>query len=139
MSLAVYDDGFDDRMRGPSLTIWLIAGVVAVFVIWAADGIFPMARTADKEDEVDEERRLLYVAMTRARDQLYVTYPLHSYPSRTGADFAFGQLSRFLDPGVRSTMQRVTLGSDAAPALPAPRNEPAIDLRSLLRGRFGNS
>ena len=36
MSLAVYDDGFDDRMRGPSLTIWLIAGVVAVFVIWAA-------------------------------------------------------------------------------------------------------
>ncbi len=36
MSLAVYDDGFDDRMRGPSLIIWLIAGAVASFVIWAA-------------------------------------------------------------------------------------------------------
>jgi DNA helicase-2/ATP-dependent DNA helicase PcrA len=110
----------------------------AVFVIWAADGIFPMARTADKAEEVEEERRLLYVAMTRARDQLYVTYPLHSYPNRTGADFAYGQLSRFLDPGVRATMQRVTLGLDMPPALPAPRVEPAIDLRSLLRGRFGN-
>ncbi|MEQ1693974.1 MAG: ATP-dependent helicase, partial [Gemmatimonas sp.] len=111
----------------------------AVFVIWAADGIFPMARTADKADEVDEERRLLYVAMTRARDQLYVTYPLNSYPSRTGADYAMGQLSRFLDPGVRETMQRVTLGTDMPPALPAPRGEPVIDLRSLLRGRFGGA
>lgn len=110
----------------------------AVFVIWAADGIFPMARTADKEDEVDEERRLLYVAMTRARDQLYVTYPLQSYPNRTGADFAYGQLSRFLDPGVRATMQRVTIGANEIPALLAPRDEPAIDLRSLLRGRFGS-
>lgn len=111
-----------------------------VFVIWAADGVFPMARTADKEDEVDEERRLLYVAMTRARDQLYVTYPLHSYPTRTGADFAYGQMSRFLDPGVRGTMQRVTIGVDMPPALPAPRElDPSIDLRALLRGRFGSS
>lgn len=111
----------------------------AVFVIWAADGIFPMARTADKDDEVEEERRLLYVAMTRARDQLYVTYPLHSYPSRTSADFSYGQLSRFLDPGVRATMQRVTIGDNMPPALPEPRGEPVIDLRSLLRGRFGGA
>ncbi len=107
-----------------------------VFVIWAADGVFPMARTAGDEAQVDEERRLLYVAMTRARDQLYVTYPLHSYPTRTGADFAYGQLSRFLDPGVRGTMQRVTLAPEPLQALPTLRTEPAVDLRALLRGKF---
>ncbi len=108
-----------------------------VFVIHAADGIFPMARAAGDEAQVDEERRLLYVAMTRSRDQLFVTYPLHSYATRTGADFAFGQLSRFLDPGVRATMQRVTLGPDPVQALPPPRAEATVDLRALLRGRFG--
>jgi DNA helicase-2/ATP-dependent DNA helicase PcrA len=108
-----------------------------VFVIHASDGVFPMARAAHDDAQVDEERRLLYVAMTRARDQLYVTYPLHSYATRTGADFAYSQLSRFLDPGVRTTMQRVTLGEAMPPALPAPRGDaPPLDLRALLRGRF---
>jgi len=109
----------------------------AVFVIHAADGVFPMARAAVDDAQIDEERRLLYVAMTRARDHLYVTYPLHSYATRTGADFSYGQLSRFLDQGVRATMQRVTLGPDMPPPLPALRGEPVVDLRALLRGPFG--
>ena len=111
-----------------------------VFVIHASDGVFPMARAADDEAQVEEERRLLYVAMTRARDQLYVTCPLHSYSTRTGADFSFGQVSRFLDPGVRATMQRVTLATDGLQTLPGPREGAAVetvDLRALLRGRFG--
>lgn len=112
-----------------------------VFVIHASDGVFPMARAAVDDDQVDEERRLLYVAMTRARNDLYVTYPLHSYATRMGADFAYSQLSRFLDQGVRHTMQRVTLGEHVPPALPGPREgavvEPVVDLRALLRGRFG--
>lgn len=115
-----------------------------VFVIHASDGVFPMARAANDEAQVEEERRLLYVAMTRARNELYVTYPLHSYATRMGADFAFSQLSRFLDPGVRQTMQRVTLGEPDPPPLqplPGPREgaiiEPIVDLRALLRGRFG--
>jgi DNA helicase II / ATP-dependent DNA helicase PcrA len=114
-----------------------------VFVIHASDGIFPMARAANDEQQVEEERRLLYVAMTRARNELYVTYPLHSYATRMGADFAYSQLSRFLDPGVRQTMQRVTLGEPEVPLqpLPGPREgavlEPIVDLRALLRGKFG--
>ena len=114
-----------------------------VFVIHASDGVFPMARAANDEAQVEEERRLLYVAMTRARNELYVTYPLHSYATRMGADFAYSQLSRFLDPGVRQTMQRVTLGEPEVPLqpLPGPREgaiiEPIVDLRALLRGKFG--
>ncbi len=113
-----------------------------VFVIHAADGVFPMARAAVEEAQVEEERRLLYVAMTRARNELYVTYPLQSYASRMGADYAFSQLSRFLDSGVRQTMQRVTIGEPELlrQALPGPREgaiiEPIVDLRALLRGKF---
>jgi DNA helicase-2/ATP-dependent DNA helicase PcrA len=116
-----------------------------VFVIHASDGVFPMARAANDEAQVEEERRLLYVAMTRARNELYVTYPLHSYATRMGADFAFSQLSRFLDPGVRQTMQRVTLGEPDLPPLqplPGPREgaiiDPVVDLRALLRGKFAS-
>ena len=48
----------------------------AVFVIWAADGKFPSPRSLRDAEGEEEERRLWYVALTRARDQLYITYPL---------------------------------------------------------------
>jgi len=50
----------------------------AVFVIGLADGMFPHAKTYDKPQEMEEERRLFYVASTRAEEQLYLTYPLFS-------------------------------------------------------------
>lgn len=103
----------------------------AVFIIHASDGVFPMARGAHDEDQVEEERRLLYVAMTRAKNELYVLHPLQSYASRTGADYSFSQLSRFLDAGVRATMQAVTVTEETRPLL-----RPAADLRALLKSHF---
>lgn len=51
-----------------------------VFVVWLADGRFPSSRVLDEDEEdnsgLEEERRLFYVAVTRARDELYLTYPL---------------------------------------------------------------
>ena len=47
-----------------------------VFVVWLADGRFPSYLSFGKEDEMEEERRLFYVAVTRAKDELYLTYPL---------------------------------------------------------------
>jgi DNA helicase-2/ATP-dependent DNA helicase PcrA len=47
-----------------------------VFIIWVADGRFPSARSLRDAEGEEEERRLFYVALTRAKDELYVSYPL---------------------------------------------------------------
>jgi len=110
----------------------------AVFLIWAVDGFFPSARCLNNEEQTEEERRLMYVALTRARNHLSVTYPLNAYSSRRGSTYSLDQLSRFIDRGVRDNMQRVALDANDAPtqkeALP---KQPLLDLRALLRGRFG--
>jgi len=46
-----------------------------VFVIWLTDGMFPSSRSMDARKDLEEERRLFYVATTRAKDELYLTYP----------------------------------------------------------------
>ncbi|CAN5582238.1 ATP-dependent helicase [soil metagenome] len=48
----------------------------AVFIIWTAEGKFPSPRALKEFDSEEEERRLWYVALTRAKDELYLTYPL---------------------------------------------------------------
>jgi DNA helicase-2/ATP-dependent DNA helicase PcrA len=109
----------------------------AVFLIWAVDGFFPLARAAADDDQLEEERRLMYVAMTRARNHLVVSYPLNVYSTRRGADYSMDQLSRFLDRGVRAKMQKYVLGEDASPAPEEPAAEhPPIDLRAILKSRF---
>jgi len=48
----------------------------AVFLIWAAEGKFPSPRSLKEIDSEEEERRLWYVSLTRAKDELYICYPL---------------------------------------------------------------
>jgi DNA helicase-2/ATP-dependent DNA helicase PcrA len=66
----------------------------AVFVIWLSDGMFPSSRSLDTRDALEEERRLFYVGITRARDELYLTYP-HMRLSGGYGD-VFQRPSRFL-------------------------------------------
>src|SRR5215469_13240418 len=47
-----------------------------VFVVWMADGMFPSSRSLQTREAIEEERRLFYVAVTRAKDELYLVYPL---------------------------------------------------------------
>ncbi|MFQ6067135.1 MAG: ATP-dependent helicase [bacterium] len=47
-----------------------------VFIVWLADGRFPSARALESGERVEEERRLLYVATTRAKEELYLCYPI---------------------------------------------------------------
>lgn len=65
-----------------------------VFVIWLTDGMFPSSRSLETRDAIEEERRLFYVAITRARDELYLSYP----HMRLNASFGdvFQRPSRFL-------------------------------------------
>jgi len=55
-----------------------------VFIIMLCDGLFPSARSMESTEGEEEERRLFYVAITRARDELHLTYPLMRYTAGTG-------------------------------------------------------
>ena len=72
----------------------------AVHVIHASDGNIPSDMALRDDEEVEEERRLLYVALTRARDDLMVSYPQRYYRRPRGLDDAHGYalVSRFLEP-----------------------------------------
>ncbi len=65
-----------------------------VFVIWLTDGMFPSSRSLDTRTALEEERRLFYVAITRARDELYLTYPQMRLSGGYGD--VFQRPSRFL-------------------------------------------
>ena len=69
-----------------------------VYVIHAADGNIPSDMAISTREGLEEERRLFYVALTRARDHLYVVYPQRFYDRRHALDDAhsFAQPSRFL-------------------------------------------
>jgi DNA helicase-2/ATP-dependent DNA helicase PcrA len=78
-----------------------------VFVIWMTDGWFPSSRSYDELDDEEEERRLLYVAATRAKEHLYFVYPLAAYRG-AGVD-SFPAVSRFLEPIPATILHRATL------------------------------
>ncbi|HNP62089.1 MAG TPA: ATP-dependent helicase, partial [Nitrospirales bacterium] len=66
-----------------------------VFVIWLVDGRFPSAYSFMGPEELEEERRLLYVAVTRAKHHLFLTYPINVYDKMTGS--VLTKPSRYLD------------------------------------------
>jgi len=67
----------------------------SVFVIWTLDGRFPSVHTLHKEEELEEELRLMYVAATRAKENLFFTYPSNVYDRITG--LILNRPSRYLD------------------------------------------
>lgn len=72
----------------------------AVHLIHAADGIFPADMSLSSNEGLEEERRLMYVAVTRARDVLNVYVPLRYHHKRAGVSDrnSFAPISRFLTP-----------------------------------------
>ena len=66
-----------------------------VFVIYALEGRFPTMRSAASDEEMEEERRLMYVACTRAKEHLIITYPMNIYDRESG--LILTKPSRFIE------------------------------------------
>jgi DNA helicase-2/ATP-dependent DNA helicase PcrA len=101
----------------------------AVFVVWLADGMFPSSRSLDRDEDVEEERRLFYVAVTRCKDELYLTYP--ELRLNAGYGEAFQRPSRFLNELPEHLYEEWEVSQGMGeyapkPALPPP-DEDAID------------
>jgi DNA helicase-2/ATP-dependent DNA helicase PcrA len=110
----------------------------AVHVLNVSDGNFPSEFATGRQDLIEEERRLLYVAMTRAKRDLDLIAPLKYYvtqQSRMGDRHVYGAKSRFLTKEVMACLQEVTYGE----ALEQERwaaGKPAVDVAAQLRGMW---
>ena len=67
----------------------------SVFIIGAVDGRFPSVFSFNSDEEMDEELRLMYVASTRAKTDLYITYPIDMFDYST--NMVLSKPSRFID------------------------------------------
>jgi len=110
----------------------------AVYVLNVTDGSFPSEFAGGKPEQIEEERRLLYVAITRARAQLELIHPLRFHITqqpRLGDKHVYGARSRFLTDNVLACFrQQATQIEEAADArLPAAavRVDAAARLRDL--------
>jgi DNA helicase-2/ATP-dependent DNA helicase PcrA len=108
-----------------------------VHVIHAADGVIPSDMSTGDPERIEEERRLFYVALTRARNALHVYVPLRYHrPNRRFEDrHMHAQLTRFLPEDVRTLFDRrttVTIVPDEPPVpAAAVAGAPDAALRSL--------
>jgi len=112
----------------------------AVFVINAADGCIPSDMAAGTPDQVEEERRLLYVAMTRARDHLHIVHPLSFYrrqQHRHGDGHVYAPLTRFISPAIADRFERRghgrQLSEECRATLAAARIDVAAKARAMWR------
>ncbi len=88
-----------------------------VHVLHLADGCLPSDLATGRPEEIEEERRLLHVAMTRARDELWLHVPLryhhHRQNSRGRDAHGYAQRSRFLSPAVTAGCEEVIAMTEA--------------------------
>jgi len=93
-----------------------------VFIIHALEGVLPSGYALKDPEAIDEELRLLYVAVTRAEDDLFISYPMLQYRRYQGEHMA--RPSRFIEEVPEDLLETVRLVEEDAAALPeAPSQE----------------
>ena len=119
----------------------------AVYVLHAADGNIPSDMATKDEQQIEEERRLFYVALSRAKDNLYVCHPLQYYHAgrpRSSDQHTYSQLTRFLTKHARAAFDwRLPDQEDAISTEPQqphqpPQFIPAVNARQQSKSLWDN-
>ncbi|WP_377848627.1 ATP-dependent helicase [Bosea sp. UC22_33] len=111
----------------------------SVFVMNTVDGCIPIDLGAGARDEIEEERRLLYVAMTRAKDDLHLVVPQRFFThgqSSTGDRHVYANRTRFIPNALLGQFERVAWPIAAAEVSRAPSSGPKVDVRAKMRGMW---
>ncbi len=109
----------------------------AVFVLNFSDGNFPNEFATRNPEMIEEERRLVYVAMTRAKQSLHLVSPLRYHVTqqrRDGDKHVYGARSRFMTDSMMSTVDQVFYGrSESSSERLQPRSDKQIDVAGRIR------
>ena len=111
----------------------------SVFVMNVVDGCIPSDLGVGTTEEIEEERRLLYVAMTRAKDDLHLVVPQRFFThgqSATGDRHVYAARTRFIPNALLDRFERTSWPIAQPEAARVPREGPRIDLRAQMRGMW---
>ena len=103
------------------------------------DGCIPSDMATGNAEEIEEERRLLYVAMTRAKDQLMLLLPQRFYThqqARRGDQHVYAARSRFIPASVAGEFETCAWPPAARSRLQPARQTVSVDLAARMRGRW---
>jgi DNA helicase-2/ATP-dependent DNA helicase PcrA len=110
-----------------------------VFLLNTVDGCIPSDLAVGEREEIEEERRLLYVAMTRAKDSLHLITPqrffVHGQAAR-GDRHVYASRTRFISESMLGQFERVSWPPPSAPSGRAPQPDIRVDLKSKMRGMW---
>ena len=110
-----------------------------VFVLNAVDGCMPIDLSAGERKELEEERRLLYVAMTRAKDSLHLITPQRFYTSgqaARGDRHVYASRTRFISASMLQHFHVTSWASQIQGEGSAARPRAAIDIKTKMRSMW---
>jgi DNA helicase-2/ATP-dependent DNA helicase PcrA len=113
----------------------------SVFLLNAVDGCLPSDLATDSTPEIEEERRLLYVAMTRAKDQLHLMVPQRFFTHgqrSTGDRHVYAQRTRFIPNSVLDQFKSWSWPPPKSVSEGGARTREPVDVRAKMRRMWAN-